>query len=103
MSVTVKAEPSNTPQLSSGPSDEEGIQQARDKWKKQYEQAEHATFVEENCPPLQPIKGDSADWTCQTKIAFLVQGVGRTLTPSITYHFEKKDGKWYVEGNPVFR
>ncbi len=90
------------PTSTAGPSDEEGISQARDRWQKRYEQEEHATFLEDNCPPLQPIKSDGVDWTCQPKITYVVRETKRTLTPSVTYHFKKKDGKWYIEGRPVF-
>ena len=103
VTIAVKKEPVIIPQQQPVTTDEDGIRQARAGWKKRYEQQENATFVEDNCPALSPIKGESADWTCHEKITYLVQGVKRTLTPSVTYHFKKNEGKWTIDGNPVFR
>ena len=90
---------------STGSSDEDGIRQARDTWKRRYEQEEHATFLEDNCPALPPIKSDGVDWTCRPRITYLIRGSGSktTKTPSVTYHFKNSDGKWTLEGKPVFR
>ncbi len=105
VTITVTAPPQPPPSQPppSGPSDEDGIRQARARWNKQYEQKVGATFVQDSCPPLQPIKGDTVDWTCQEKIALLVSGTRITKTGSITYQFKKKEGKWNVEGDPVFK
>lgn len=77
--------------------DEAGLQQARARWNKQYEESNHAKFVQDYCSPVPPIQGDSVDWTCQEKVTYSVQGRKATLTPTITYHLKRKAGSWDVE------
>lgn len=81
-----------------GTHDEEGLQQARARWNKQYEESNHAKFVQDYCSPLPQIRGDSVDWICQEKVTYFIQGRKATLTPTITYHLKKKEGSWDVEG-----
>ena len=103
VTITVKAEPKPPPPPPpGGPSDAEGITKAREAWKQVYERNNpNAKFVQDSCPSPQII-GDSAGLTCQDKIALVVNGNRITMSTSITYHFGKRDGKWEVEGQPVF-
>ena len=97
--TTVTPEPVTASQPPCGGAlDEEGLQQARARWNKQYEESSHAKFVQDYCSPLPQIRGDSVDWTCQEKVTYFLQGRKATLTPSITYHLKKKEGSWDVEG-----
>jgi len=102
VAIAVTPEPATASQPPcSGALDEQGLQQARARWNKQYEESYHAKFVQDYCSILPQLMGDSVDWTCQEKVTFFIQGKNLTSTPSITYHLKKKGGSWEVEGVSV--
>ncbi len=78
-------------------SDAEQIAQARQSWKKQYEESHHAKFVEDICPTVASLPGDSVDLSCREKISVLVNGARETPKTIITYHLKRTDNGWIVE------
>ena len=48
------------------------------------------------------VVSDSADWACNEKFGYKVDGEPRpTQTHAIQFHLQKVEGKWYVEGRTV--
>jgi hypothetical protein len=83
--------------------DEEGIRQARDRWKKRYEATYHATFSNEQCQPLPSIPSDSAHWTCREKITGTLNGNPVSSNYDITFSLTRKGENWEVIGSPDFK
>ena len=84
-----------------GPSDEDGIRQARDRWKKQYEAKNaptHTTFSSEECQSLPSSIGDSVHSTCREKITARIGGSPHSDIVDITFSFTRKGENWEVIG-----